>query len=112
MTTGFDAFYAAYPRKIAKGAARKAWEKAERREPDLLAKCLDALAWQTVSTQWTKDGGEFVPYPATYLNQERYDDENPDAAHEARLAAEREESKRRIAERERRYEEWNARKQA
>jgi hypothetical protein len=78
----FSQFYAAYPRKTAKGAARKAWERMARIEPDLLTKCLTALAWQTTSAQWTKDGGEFVPYPATYLNQERYDDERPMTADE------------------------------
>lgn len=71
--TPFDEFWAAYPRRVAKGDARKAWEKAAKREPELLAKCLAALAWQVVQNEW--DGGKYTPHPSTYLNQERYDDE-------------------------------------
>lgn len=108
----FDQFYAAYPRKVAKGAARKAWERMARLEPDLLEKCLAALAWQRDCPQWTKDGGDFIPHPSTYLNQERYDDEDPSEAQRAREAALRAEEKARIAERERRAEEWEARKRA
>ena len=82
-TTDFDEFWAAYPRRIAKGDARKAWERASRLDPELLEKCLKALVWQRVSEQWTKDGGQFIPYPATWLRAERWEDENP---YEARLA--------------------------
>ena len=71
--TGFEAFWKSYPRRVAKGDARKAWEKATKREPELLAKCLAALAWQVVQNEW--DGGKYTPHPSTYLNQERYDDE-------------------------------------
>jgi hypothetical protein len=85
--TAFDDFWAAYPRKTAKGDARKAWEKAARSEPNLLALCLDALAWQTKQEQWTRDGGKFVPYPATWLNREQWSDEDPAVAEaQARLA--------------------------
>ena len=27
------------------------------------------------STDWTKDNGQFIPYPTTYLNQRRWEDE-------------------------------------
>ena len=73
--TDFDQFWAHYPRRVAKGAARVAWMRAEKREPELLAKCLAALAWQVRTNEW--DGGSYTPHPATYLNQERYDDERP-----------------------------------
>lgn len=76
-TSGFEDFWKAYPRRVAKGAARKAWEKAARSEPDLLALCLSALEWQRTSEQWTRDGGQYVPYASTYLNQERWADEKP-----------------------------------
>lgn len=82
--TPFDEFWAAYPRRVAKGDARKAWEKAAKREPELLAKCLAALAWQVVQNEW--DVGKYTPHPSTYLNQERYDDENPAMAEQARRA--------------------------
>lgn len=76
----FETFWHAYPRRVGKGAARAAWGKAARRVPDLLTRCLAALAWQRTQVQWTRDDGVFVPHPSTYLNQERWDDEDPHAA--------------------------------
>jgi uncharacterized protein YdaU (DUF1376 family) len=70
---GFTEFWQAYPRKVGKGAAEKAWAKAS---PDLQA-VLTALAWQTKQDGWTKDGGAFIPHPGTYLNQRRWEDEKP-----------------------------------
>ncbi|MFN0314758.1 MAG: hypothetical protein ACKVQA_06960 [Burkholderiales bacterium] len=74
LVTDFDVFWAAYPRKTAKGAARKAWAKLA---PDAatVQKMLDALNWQRNQPQWMKDGGQYIPMPATYLNQERWEDE-------------------------------------
>ncbi len=71
----FDAFWSQYPRRVAKGDARKAWEKALKREPELLPKCLTALEWQRRQEQWTRDNGQYIPYPATWLNGERWADE-------------------------------------
>lgn len=72
-SVGFMEFWQAYPRKVGKGAAEKAWAKAN---PDLQA-VLTALAWQTKQDGWTKDGGAFIPHPGTYLNQRRWEDERP-----------------------------------
>lgn len=36
---------------------------------------LAALRWQALSEQWQRDGGQFIPHPATYLNQGRWKDE-------------------------------------
>lgn len=72
-SVGFMEFWQAYPRKVGKGAAEKAWAKAS---PDLQA-VLTALAWQTKQDGWTKDGGAFIPHPGTYLNQQRWLDEKP-----------------------------------
>lgn len=69
----FDRFWAAYPRRVGKGKARKAFEKAIK--TTTLAAMLDALAWQRNQPQWVKDGGEYVPHPTTWLNQERWADE-------------------------------------
>jgi hypothetical protein len=71
----FETAWRAYPRKTAKGDARKAWGQMLRVEPDLLAKVLDALAWQRHQPQWTRDGGQYVPYFATWLRAERWTDE-------------------------------------
>ena len=71
---GFDLFWTHYPRRVAKGAARKAWVKLQ---PDaaLQARILDALTWQVRQPHWLKDGGSFIPHPATWLRAERWEDE-------------------------------------
>ncbi|KDN75241.1 hypothetical protein DF19_25140 [Streptomyces olindensis] len=69
----FDDFWNAYPRKVAKGAARAAFAKAMKRgaDPDRItqAAASHASAWKTKDTD-----PQYIPYPATWLNQERYDD--------------------------------------
>lgn len=71
--TTFDQFWAAYPRKIGKKAALKAWNMAKDL-PDITV-ILTAITAQKASTQWLKDGGQFIPHPATWLNQGRWHDE-------------------------------------
>lgn len=70
---GFGEFWSAYPRKVGKDAARKAFAK---RKPDaeLLAKMLAAVAIQAKSTQWQRDGGQYIPHPSTWLNEGRWND--------------------------------------
>ena len=66
----FDTFWTAYPRKVAKAEARKAWSRM--RPP--VDKILEALKWQKGQEQWQHDGGQFIPYPASYLRGERWED--------------------------------------
>ena len=75
--SAFDEFWSLYPRKDGKHIARKAWQKAR---PDL-EKVKASLAWQKDSEVWTKDNGQFIPMPATYLNQRRYEDDAPVHVH-------------------------------
>lgn len=72
----FDAFWSAYPRHVGKAEALKAWR---RLKPDLAVQTtiIDALAWQRKLPDWTKEQGRYVPHPATYLNQRRFEDEPP-----------------------------------
>jgi hypothetical protein len=70
----FEEFWKHYPRRIGKGAAYRSW-KAHRPPLDL---CLKALEWQRISGQWTRDGGQYIPHPATWINQERWLDEPQD----------------------------------
>lgn len=74
----FDRFWSEYPNKTAKDAARKAFEK---RKPDehMLQKMLHALEQQRRSDQWIRDGGQYIPHPATWLNQGRWMDEGVNA---------------------------------
>lgn len=69
----FAAFWSAYPRKVGKDAALKAWKK---RNGNLsLPAVLKAIAEQRETDQWKKDGGKFIPHPATWLNQGRWQDD-------------------------------------
>lgn len=70
----FDEFWSAYPKKVGKDAAAKAFAK---RKPgkDLVTAMLQALALQKKSAQWLRDGGQYIPNPATWLNEGRWQDE-------------------------------------
>jgi hypothetical protein len=70
----FDMFYKAYPRKVAKGDARKAWQQTKAIRPPL-EQILTAIQAQCNSEQWLKDNHAYIPYPATWLRAERWDDE-------------------------------------
>lgn len=70
----FDTFWEAYPKKIGKGAAKKAWAKIKPSET-LLQEMLKAIETARRTEQWQRDNGQYIPNPATWLNQERWDDE-------------------------------------
>ena len=72
----FERFWMAYPKKVGKDAAQRAWQKIKA-PSDTLDAILHALTWQTRSEQWVRDGGQYIPNPATYLNQGRWKDERP-----------------------------------
>lgn len=74
IVSDFDLVWQAYPRKVGKGAARKVWAKL-RPSSETVQQMLDALVWQVTQPQWIKDGGQFIPHLATWLNQERWEDE-------------------------------------
>ena len=69
---GFDVFWNAYPKKVGKGAAEKAWSKAHINGE--LQTVLDAIKAQSSTDQWKKDGGQYIPNPATWINQRRWED--------------------------------------
>lgn len=76
----FDLFWKAYPKKVGKKAAMKAF----RRVKVPVETLLQAIERQKCSDQWSRDGGRYIPNPATWLNQGRWEDvldaQPPDAA--------------------------------
>ena len=69
----FDSFWAEYPRKAGgKKRAHAAWVKASGR-PHITA-IIAVVRAHVDSDQWQREGGQFVPYPATWLNQQRWED--------------------------------------
>ncbi len=67
----FDAFWQVYPRKVGKGAARKAWAKATTACPaaDIIA------AAERFAAQRAGQNPKYTPHPTTWLNGERWSDE-------------------------------------
>lgn len=74
-TAEFAEFWQLYPRREGKFTAWKAWEKVQ---PDI-EQVKAALSWQSISDNWLRDDGKYIPQPASYLNQRRFEDENPNA---------------------------------
>lgn len=71
----FDLFWHAYPRKVGKDAAKKAFSRVKEPVETLLA----AIERQKCGRQWQENGGQYIPNPATWLNQGRWQDEVPEA---------------------------------
>lgn len=67
----FEEFYLAYPKKRHRNDARRAWDKLK----PPLSECLRAIAEQKKSEEWKKEGGQFIPYPASWLNSGGWQDE-------------------------------------
>jgi hypothetical protein len=82
----FERFWHAYPKRKNKQDALNAWLKLA---PDaaVLEAIEAALVWQRVQPDWVKEGGQFVPYPATYLNGRRWEDEPTEAGRLSSAAA-------------------------
>lgn len=68
---GFDAFWSAYPRKVSKAPARRKWARMTSSERQAALQALPAHieAWKT------RGDIQFVPHPATWLSQRRWEDE-------------------------------------
>lgn len=71
VTPDFDAFWAVYPKRVDKGHARTAWKAALKRgaKPDAVIAAAAEFAESKVGSD-----KQFIPYPATWLNGERYND--------------------------------------
>lgn len=70
----FKRFWIAYPRHAAKEAAYKAFEKHIAGKIDIET-VIAAIAAQKHGEQWKRDSGQYIPYPATWINQHRWEDE-------------------------------------
>ncbi len=72
--TDFDKFWAKYPKKKSKGYAEKAWK---RLKPDrlLVDVILSELTLAVGSGDWQREGGQYIPHPATWLNGKGWEDE-------------------------------------
>ena len=69
----FETFWKAYPKKRSRGQAEKAWKI--QTKGVTLDHILTALEEQKDWPDWRKEGGKYIPYPATWLNGKRWEDE-------------------------------------
>lgn len=71
---GFAEFWSVYPKKKAKPKAEQAWRKLGHVN-GLLPTILNAVQQQAHSEDWAKEGGKYIPEPASWLNAHRWEDE-------------------------------------
>lgn len=72
--TLFNRFWQAYPRKVGKGSAQKVFDRLQVDRP-LLEEMLCKIDQAKRSRQW--QDMQYIPYPATWLNGRRWEDELP-----------------------------------
>jgi hypothetical protein len=102
----FVRFWKCYPRRVGKRAALRAWRRI-RPDAATVEAILAAVARQKSWPKWHEENGRFIPNPATWLNQGRWEDEEPagcngfhaphhesDAERQARRRREREQAER------------------
>lgn len=70
----FDKFWEAYPKKRDKQTSRKAFTKLNV-DDKLFNKMMASLSQAKNSYDWQKNGGQYIPYPSTWLNGRRWEDE-------------------------------------
>lgn len=86
MEEKFKIFWSKYPKRVSKERAEKAFFKI----------CLDDVVFSNIlnslekfktTNDWKKNNGEFIPYPASWLNQKRWEDElNIDIKNKEKIA--------------------------
>jgi uncharacterized protein YdaU (DUF1376 family) len=70
----FDAFWTAYPKKKDRKKSEQAWVKLKLTD-EQAGEILKKLAQQVMQPSWLKDDGQYIPYPTTYLNGRRWEDD-------------------------------------
>jgi hypothetical protein len=70
----FDEFWAEYPKKRSKGQAEKTWVKLKPDE-QLFEAIMTGLKRAKTSADWAKNGGQYIPYPSTWLNAKGWEDD-------------------------------------
>lgn len=77
----FKGFWTAYPRKVKKALALRAWLKLS---PDqaLVEQILAAVKAQAASPDWAAENGRYIPHPANWLRDRGWEDEVPAATHD------------------------------
>lgn len=70
----FEEFWKLYPKKRSRGDAENAFAKIAPTD-ELAAAICGAVAKAKNSEDWKKEGGKYIPHPATWLNRKGWEDE-------------------------------------
>ena len=76
----FESFWNAYPRKVGKAQAKKAWNKIKPNDETVMA-IAENIALRIKHGEWSTDNKTFIPHASTYLNNSRWEDEIETANH-------------------------------
>lgn len=74
----FETFWLSYPKKVGKGAAYASWRRIKDRPA--IAVLTASVEAHIRTEEWTRENGRYIPNPATYLNQRRWEDESAPTA--------------------------------
>lgn len=70
----FNIFWNEYPKRVGKEKAKKAFFKTCL-DDVVFSEMLEALNKFKMTSDWKKEKGQYIPYPASWLNQKRWEDE-------------------------------------
>ena len=70
----FDAFWTAYPNKVGKRDALKAFQQNVKVMPPI-ENVIAAIERQKTWDTWTRDGSKYIPHPASWIRAGRWDDQ-------------------------------------
>ena len=73
-TQRFESFWRMYPKKKDKQNAKKAWDKLKV-DGELYNTIMRGLVLHCKTKEWLKENGDYIPYPSTWLNGRRWEDE-------------------------------------
>jgi len=72
-------FWPVYPKKVSKKKALESWcnrlISLKVGEDFVKETIIPSLQVQKESEQWVRESGRYIPHPATWINQEKWDDE-------------------------------------
>ena len=77
----FNEFWAEYPKKVNKKGCFKSFKNIKNLK-DEMPLIMASLERFKKSKEWLKDGGQYIPYPTTWINQERWKDEQEETREE------------------------------
>ena len=80
----FMQFWSIYPKKVDKKGSFRAFKNIKKLK-EVFPAIIDALEIQKQSAQWTKENGQYIPNPTTYIHQERWNTVTESDTHQAKI---------------------------